>query len=438
MAKKKHVLIILLMFIFIFEPPFLPISFIYVQGIIELFFLFIFKILKNKKIDLEILNISGMSKYYGFIVLLWIMLSVSRIIDIVLFNGEISISNWMKSTNQFIIMTFIEFINLDVLFQYLRKINYSLNDFFECIINVGAIQGIISVFAFIMPSLRMILLKFASDVFTNSWILERRGYGFSQTLLDGFGYGMGLIAGLLILNFKAKSIKSFIIQIIKISLIIFSILVNSRTGLIIVVIALLLKIPMGDNLRITLIKLPITIFLLYVFVYSLVPLINYGMSSMNTNINWISSDIGGLIKALIPSANINTTAAQAHATSNPYYTLITNVQVPNNPLQFMFGKGWQIYEGSRTGYRSDNGYLNMIWMVGVVGTIAYYAYNLYLTMNLIKKTNGKNYLVLIFNYIALLVYSVKGRPVGFTPGIIVFYMIIFGLSYFYSPKKEDK
>lgn len=418
------------MFISVFEPPFLPIQLIYVQGIIELFYLFIFKILKERQVNLNVLDHSGMGKYYVFIVLLWIGLSISRIIDVIFFNGEPSPSNWIKSTNQFLVLTFIEFINIGIILNCFQKYKYSLNDIFESIINIGALQGLLSVLAFEIYPLRMLFLKFAGDIYNNSWILERRGYGFSQSLLDGFGYGMGLIAGILVLKFNFKSGKSVFFQVIKLILIVFSILVNSRTGLIILFVALLLRIAISDDLRITLIKIPVTIILFYILIYSLVPLVNIGMSSMNTNINWIASDIGGLIKALIPSVNINVTAAQAHATSNPYYNLITNAQFPNNTFQFLFGKGWQVYEGSQLGYRSDNGYINMLWMLGIVGTTIYYFYNLYITVKLFNKINKDYYLILIFNYFALLIYSIKGRPVGFSSGIIIFYLVIFSITYF--------
>lgn len=429
LIERKQIPIMLFIFITVFEPPLLPAQLIYIQGIIELVYLFIFKILKSKTVDLTVLNHSGMSNYYLFLMMLWVLLSLSRMVDIIFFNGQLSFLNWSKSTNQILLLSFIEFINLDIIFNYFENHKYSLNDIFESIVNVGAIQGILSLTAYEIPTVRMLFLKFAGDMYNNSWILERRGYGFSQSLLDGFGYGMGLIAGVLIIRLRFNTKRNFM-QILKLILISFSILVNSRTGLIILLTSILLKVTVSDNMKNTLIKLPLAIIILYIFMYSLVPIINWGIGSVNTNINWIASDIGGLIKAILPSVNINTTLAQAQSTSNPYFNSITNIQFPSNPFQFLFGKGWLIYLGSQTGYRSDNGYVNMFWMFGIVGTIAYYLYNLYITSKIFHKVDGAYKLILIFNYIALLIYSVKGRPIGYSSGILLFYFIIFSLNYF--------
>lgn len=439
LIKSKNTPILLFIFISIFEPPFLPVQLIYIQGIIELIYLLFFRILKYKRIDLNVPQKSGIENYYGFMMLLWGMLSLSRVADIIFFNGELSFSNWIKSTNQFIVLTLIELINVIIILSYFQKNKYSLDYLIKSIINAGTLQGLFSLLAFLIPPLRMAFLKFAGDIYTNSWVLERRGYGFSQSLLDGFGYGMGLIAGLLILRFKFDSVKHIFNQCIKLFLITFSILVNSRTGLIILLLAVLLKLTVSNSIKITLIKLPIVIIILYMFMHFLVPLVNSGMASSNVNVSWIASDIGGLIKSIIPSANINTTLVQAQSTNNAYFTSITNIQLPNNAYQFLFGKGWQVYEGSSLGYRSDNGYVNMFWMVGVVGTIAYYLYNLFISIKLFNKISKEYYIILIFNYIALLTYSVKGRPIGYSSGIVVFYILIFSISFYgmVVSKRED-
>ena len=431
MLSKERTAIILFIFISVFEPPFLPVPLIYIQGTIELLFLLVFRVLKNGKVNVGISKSSGMTQYFLFIIILWTILSFNRLLDITIFNGQLSASNWLKLTNQFLLLTFIEFMNIHIILEYFEKHHYSMNTLFNDITNIGALQGFISLLAFLIPALRSLLLKFAGDMYTNSWLLERRGYGFSQSLLDGFGYGMGLIAGLLILRFRMDSLKHFIIQTVQLILVLFAIVVNSRTGLIIFFVAVIMKITLGSNLKTTLLKIPVAIITIGIIIYFLIPLVNLGMESLNTNVNWIASDVGGLIKAIFPSADINTTAAQAQTTSNPYYTLITNIQLPDNTFQLLFGKGWQVYEGSQFGYRSDNGYVNMLWMVGVIGTIVYYVYNLIITSKLFKLLHKNQYrLVLAFNYIALLVYSIKGRPIGYSSGIVLFYLIIFGISFF--------
>lgn len=436
LIKKRLVPIFIFTFISIFEPPFLPIPLIYLQGFIEITFIFFSKVLIEKKIRIDLFNSSGMSQYYRFIAVLWVWISISRIIDIIIFNGETSFSNWLGSTNQLLVLTFIEFLNINIIIRHLKEHKCSLENILNLIVDAGTFQGILSLLSFLIPSLRMMLLKFAGDIYSNSWVLERRGYGFSATLLDGFGFGMGLIAGIVIIRFNFNSAKSIILQLIQLFLIVFSISINSRTGLIIVLMALIIKFTISKSLRAILIRVPIVVIVFYISIYALIPLVNAGMGSSNVNINWIASDFGGLIKAVIPTADINTTFIQAQATNNPYFDLVTNIQFPNNFFQLLFGKGWQIYEKNQLGYRSDNGYINMVWMIGFIGMLLYYLYNFYMSVKVLVKSNNIYSKLLLFNFVSLLIYSIKGRPIGYSPGIVVFYMILFSTTYYISYEKH--
>ena len=437
MLIKKSIPIFAFLFITIFEPPFLPLPLIYLQAVFDFIYIFTIFINSRNKIKLRIFVNSGMNKYLYLVIMLAILLTIDRLVDIIFFNGNLSSSNWLKSINQLIVLTFIEFVNISIIIRYLHINNFKFDDLLNMIVNAGVLQGIISIFAFMFPRLRTILLTFAGDIYTNSWMLERRGYGFSLSLLDGFGFGMGLIAGIIIINLEYSSLKNTVYQLIKLFIVIFSISVNSRTGLIITAVAVILKISISKDLRSTLIKLPISIIIFYIIILALIPLINLGMGSTNINVNWICSDIGGLIKAFFPSANINTTAVQAQMTNNTYYNLISSVEFPDSVYQMLFGMGWQVYEGSRIGYRSDNGFINMIWMFGFIGTIFYYLYNLYIHLKILFKVKNSTFVLLIFNFISLLIYSIKGRPLGYSSGIVIFYLVIFSATYFIHMNIKD-
>lgn len=434
MNRRIKLYAIVFLFITIFEPPFLPIPLIYIQGLIEILTL----LLLRKNINWSVLKQSKMAQYALIIFIMWFVISINRLIDIIFFNGDPSFNNWLKSTNQFLLITSIEFLNIYIFILFVKKNNLKLEQVLNLITDVGALQGLLSLLAYVIPTLRELFLAFAGEIYENSWLLQRRGYGFSFSLLDGFGFGMGIIAGLMIINFKVSNLKSVLLQLIKLAFVIFSVTVNSRTGLIIIAFAFLIKLCIHKSLTTTFIMLPIVIFCCIVLVHLLIPLLNAGMASSNLTISWISSDIGGLIKSFYPSADINTTLVQAQNSSNAYYTNISDIEFPDHAFQILFGKGWQVYYGTALGYRSDNGFVNDIWLVGVIGTIIYYAYNLYVNLRSSMILHGKYLALMIFNFGSIIIYSLKGRPFGYSPGIVVFYLIIFTLTYYGLTKSKDE
>lgn len=436
LLKKNSInkCIYIYLFITIFEPSLPQIPLIYVQGIISFIYILFFRILKQNRVDLGIVKYSGIMSYFCFLCLMWLWLSLSQLIDIMISSGTfITSTNWIKSTNQLIILSLCEFLNIDIIILYLKNKNYTINDLFDMLIKVGALQGLLSIISFCIPAVRLAFLKLSGGDGYNSWLLARRGYGLSFSLLDGFGFGMGLIAGIAILKFKLRDLRNVLLQIVEIFLIVFSIAINSRTGLIIASVAFLLKLCFSNNLKSILIKIPIVMLAIGIILQALIPIINAGIGSSNININWICSDIGGLIKALVPSADINTSLTQAQSTSNPYYNNLTRIEYPQGTFQLLFGKGWQVYYGSQIGYRSDNGFVNMIWMFGIFGTVIYFAYNFII---ILKNSNwlDNNTIILIFTFIALVMYSFKGRPFGYSAGIVVFYIVIFCFMYLNSKK----
>lgn len=438
---KKTISFPLLLFIFItiFEPPFLPVPFIYVQGLIEVLFLIIFKFVREKRIDLTIMNRSGMSHYMGFIIILWLWILVARIVDVLFFNGMDSMSNFLRSTNQLLVLTFIQFLNIGIIISCFRKCKNPISRIFDYVVYAGVFQGVLAILAYLIPIVRTMFLKFGGSVYSNEWLLQRRGYGFSLSLLDGFGYGMGLIAALVIFRFKKDGIKNNIIRCLQLALIVTSISLNSRTGFVIIAVAILAKLLLSTKVRIMLLKIPLTLIAVFVMYKVLIWLINKGLSSQNITVKWISTDIGALLKSVFPAIGINVSASSSYSNNdNPYYSLLTDIELPHTPFQYLFGEGWQVYYGSQYGYRSDNGYINMAWMFGILGTIYYYVYNTFVNFRLLSKFDGKYYHILIFNVLALFIYSAKGRPFGYYPGIVIFYLIIFSIMFFSNTNNSNK
>ena len=104
------------------------------------------------------------------------------------------------------------------------------------LVKAGVAQGFCAVLAFLIPPIRQLFVMFGDqELFTNDYFLETRGYGFSMTLIDTFGYGMGLIGGYILL-FKWSNMKKWE-MITALLLIMFTVAVNARTGILVLLIA---------------------------------------------------------------------------------------------------------------------------------------------------------------------------------------------------------
>lgn len=419
----KKIWLLIYIFLAIFEPPILPFPLIYLMGGVTVFLL-IFKY--GLTIPLKIINKSGMKKllYFFFAMLCYLM--IVNAIDFLFIESIDLVSNRLKCINQLIVLTVIEILEIWYIFQVSDELNFKLEDLFKMIFISGALQGICSITAYFVPSVRSFFVRFGdSALFNNAYFLERRGYGFSMTLIDTFGYGMGLIAGyILLLKWNKKKIW----KIIALALTIFSIFVNARTGIVIFSIAIILKVLQGENKGKQLLKIVIAMPIIYLAIYKFIPIaFKAGIKSTNITIKWVAMDMQELYTSLLYGESTGTTLSNASFFSN-------FGNLPSNVFEFMLGSGHSIYDTTnKLGFRTDIGYINLWWEFGIVGMLVLLG-GIFVWMAKAFLAWRDVYIksIVILNIISFFIVLFKAILIGYNTGVFVNYLTISAITYYSS------
>lgn len=413
--KKTIIGLTLYIFVAIFQPPILPYDLIY----ITLFITVILIGLDSRwKIDLTILRDSGMLFLIKTITILFFYVVIVDVIDVMFIESADLFSNRIRVINQLVVLTGEEILAVYYILTKVKKYQIDKYTLFKFIFIAGACQGILSVVAFLIPAVRNFFLRYSGSIFENAWVLERRGYGLSAILVDTFGYAMALIAGANLLIHDNKKLKKYI----SIGLMLFSILVNARTGIVVFFVALVLFLQKSDNILKTFIKLAIEcVFLAFLYFYIVPMVLEWGVKSPNNTIKWIVSDFYTLYYSS------NSTGGGAN-----YDFISSIIGLPDNAFELIFGSGHSVY-GTRNilGFATDIGYINLFWTYGILGASVFLLSMLYLMYTAIRTSNTIDMkLIAGFNLIAYFVVLVKGILLGYNPGTMTMYLMIFSILYF--------
>ena len=415
---RKDKWLVIYMFLAIFQPPFIPIPFIYLLGAYTFIWLYYktnitaFNLLRES----QIIWIAKLFLFFFFYIMIF------GTIDMALINHADTLSTRLRSINQLLVLSFIEFGFIWYLLIEFRRREFSLIDIFTVIILAGILQGIFALFAFLVPELRNLFMTFGDkNLYENSYYRERRGYGFSINLIDTFGYGMGLIAGYtLIIPWTKNKIKKWLALLI----LLFTIVVNARTGIVIFLIAIVVKVFINRSIGKTLLYTAIAI-LAAIWLGSLIPfIIDLGLNSKNATISWISNSFNDMY-LLLSVGNPNQMELDEVGFLDNF------IGLPDNLYELIFGTGHHVYDTNKTlGFRTDIGYLNLFWEFGIIGgatlliTLFWFIIKpAFTTTNTIIRR------ISIFNLFSYVLVLMKAILIGFNPGVFINYTATFCLYY---------
>lgn len=410
--KKYDIFLVIYLFFVVFAPPIIPAGSVYVVGLFT-FFLVIAS--SHAVVSVNIMFNSGMWKFYKlylFTVAYTILIRIFRVIIC----GEFGFGNdLLRTINQFLVLSGFELLSACYVVTRAKRKGLKFEDILYNIGIVGAIQGLLSILSYFIPSLRSFFLKYQTVLLENEWHLLRRGYGYSSIMLDLFGYGMGVIAGVTLLSPKIKKTSKGII----ISLSLISTLLNARTGLVVFGIAVLIFLFRIGKLKNYVFKLPLGLIILSASYFVVIPkLIDLLSNSSNLNFKWISEGLSSIYMTM----NGTNPVGKGMLSDYTHY--------PSDFAGQLFGTGHTIY-GMRAimGIHSDAGYVNYIWQLGVIGTILFCFIFCYIFFAEIKKADKEEKSILIFLLLSFWIVMFKARPVGYNPGIVITYIVFAAYKY---------
>lgn len=145
--------------------------------------------------------------------------------------------------------------------------------------------------------------------------------------------------------------------------------------------------------------------------------------------------LGWVMKAVDSVTNLFEENGLENADSADPVKLLFTTQSLELPSLFrmIVGTGHSLYQAQ--GYRhSDIGYINEIWLCGIIGCLMLYGLLVFLMRKLIRSKNEIVRFSGIYMMLAYFIFNVKGISLGYNPGAITMLIMIF-ISIYYENTK---
>ena len=365
--NKPKVSLVIFTFLMMFSPPIFPkIMLMYVLATFSLFMLLtayrkdIFLMLRSTRLDVFV-------GFFGFIT------AYSTVIGCLTigFGGEATLGEFMKGQVRLLTTSPILVVCILYFLVICKKQKYTFQDITDVIIYAGLIQSIVALTAFLVPEVKTFLVHImqanvGGETLARDWIQENRLFGFARDLFDHFGYGMGIVAALPIFQFRKK--HQFRYLIFTITLLGCG-LINARSTLV-SFLAMILTVTLSGFLRDTSFKR-----LRNRPKNKIALLVAVGLSLGGFHIvgcynpTMVSNAISDFVSV---SEFVSTGELPKYNSTGSRLFTDSFWKFPPGVVNLLFGTGHSAYQVSSVSH-SDVGYVNDVWMFGVIGSSILYS-----------------------------------------------------------------
>lgn len=402
----------LYLFVLVFAPPLIPYPHLFLTILS-----FLALATTYRGTAWRIVKKSGIYNWVMVMVLL-VLYTVCVPLPVSMICGDIvNLSHYISVINRYGVLVVAVSVCATYLLCMAEKKRYSYDFLIECLINAGLIESCCSILAFLSPKIKSLFIFFMkrfseSYLYTNTWYITVRAYGFASTLVDVFGLGIGIIAGVCffygIIGKKRYIIESLIIAV--------ATLLNSRTGVLVYAIAVALSIAYvvfkGNP------KMVLTTFAAIGLLAVGALLVLEIMKTNEYTTGWVQAGVSSITNFLHGGKSQGDNDAMALLFRDDYWNY------PPFP-RILVGTGHSLY-GANGYIHSDVGYVNELWLFGVFGCTLLYGSIAEMCIRLKKKTQ-----ISMFKYAAVFImaayffFNIKGAALGYNPGAVAMFLIIF-------------
>lgn len=395
-GKKYNLLILLGMFLILYNPPLLPFNMMHMVGLCSLAYLALQLPSLWKNIYLtKLIYVVGLFVFLLFYLLLEML-------------GH-SLSATSLAFPIYYLMDVIPFgLTLAV---YSSKKGLTTQSFLDMVLFIGMVQAVLALLAFLFPPVKTLFVELLLSRGYDDIVLQlarNRMYG----LAGGLTYStpvMQSILALVAVYFSFTRSKKYLLCA---GLLIFSAVINARTTFVVLLIggAVLLfcsKLKFKKKVSILLWTALISAFVgLYLF-----PLL---MEVAPETFRWVAEgfkEIGGFLQG-------DTTGYFSYVANEQSYAFPTG-------LSLLWGVG-HIVMGGYGGFGSDIGYINDIWFGGILYMAVVYPFFLRMMWSLFRKKEGALSFLgisLLFLYPALNIKGIAFSMNDFTNFFILIYIM---------------
>lgn len=422
--KRFHCFLwVLFLFIFIYNPPILPYTNLFLG-----MFVLVIMLLNFNHSYVDVIRKSGIKIWIKLMIIILIYVLILPSPISALYNDIVDLPHYYHLFNRFAVLLFMEFTCAIYFLDYMKKGQYSFLYLIKLVIWMAMIQSVLVCLAFVFPSIKAIFLSlmiYMGGISTeNEGLILNRTFGFAGSMLDQFGLCTGLIAGIsffLGVNYKTRYIfYSLFIMIASV--------LNARSGIVIYAIAvgitILFSVFINRSIKMITKSIIMVVLMPTIFAVSIEVVSVYNdMTAM-----WLSQGVDSVVE-FIDTGSSNQDNMDI-IVSDSFWEL------PDD-LRIIIGTGHSRYEAE--GYlHTDCGIVNDIWFVGILGVTILYGTILLLWYQIYRKTSSSlmKFIAILFTC-SFFVFNVKAVVIGYQPGGAVFFFILFATR-FYQKIESDK
>lgn len=344
------------------------------------------------------------------------------------YNDVVQVGHYISLVNRYGLMTVAVIVCGSYFFMELQRNEYDFSGFLKVIFYAGAIESTCCVLSLMFPRVKnlfvsLMLANTGSELYQNTWYITVRAYGFSNTLVDLFGLGISVIASSCLLYGVFKE-KKFIFLSIYISI---ATALNSRTGLLIYLLcACLVVIYMMFTGSLKKFLVGVMVLALAVSGFNIL---------MNSNI--LDEATKGWIEAGFESVYDLIETGKAESDSLGVLFQDSWWELPKG-IRLLFGTGHSRY-GANGYTHTDVGYVNEIWLFGVIGVCVLYISIAFLIWKYsFKRKDRLVNCIGIILFVEYFAFNVKAVALGYNPGAMSILLILFGIKFFFEKKEKGR
>lgn len=405
--NKSKIKLVIYLFFFIFAPPLIPrISTIHVLTVGSLLYMLLYW-----RTSLKLFYRQKNIKTFFTLFVIYLLYTMSRMAYSIIVN-PVNADNYANTLYKFFMVVIEIPICCAFIIIYCNKKNYSFDELLKMIIWTGVIQVVVGGCMIVSPSIKYSLVSFMqknngssiSDIVP--WEYNRRYNAISDCMLDMLGWGLGIISALpLYLKGKKRYIYLLCIPFLVVITV-----ANSTTGIImfgiLTVIAILGKIKKISNNKVVLIGVAF-----FAAIGAVIAMKYVVPSTYDWTVNEIKAILG---------MNTEKVSSFSKVMSADFRIF------PEQIIELVFGTGHTIYGASGFAH-SDLGYINHIWLGGLVGIIGIY----FIYFTLFKAGFKRHRKAVVLSLaIAMYIFELKGFGICYNPGMALTMLLVFGVIIF--------
>lgn len=388
MKKVRYLLCIIVLYIYLYNPPFVMVGF----GLIKILLLIaIFYFFRHKSC------LRPYKPYLEYMGAITAFMVIYTLLIVTINSGN------ALNTPYGLVLWYLESVYLPVYVveSYAKEFNRS--GFFNILLLLGFGASIISTILLIRPDLNNLVLGSVITIpYENNFGYWSRCFGIAEGLTNSYGIIQGVFASLCLL-FLSKGKWHYALFFVFLTL---ATMVNARTGMIAVIITIIWKF-FFSSAKTKIVFLFLGAVLSIVVIYLLNAYAEDYLETIESITSFFTSSYDYIIKG---------------ETGDDYYDALERfIHYPSTISGWLFGEGRTLF-GARTG-SSDIGFVNQIFIGGIVFLISLIVVQFYIYRNL-KKNGGHSFLVWLLFCTAFII-NFKGVTFCTTESFSRFVMLYF-------------